>query len=945
MLRTVFKSFFFALSVVFLFSCTSTGTFVDSRDGKIYKTVQIGEQTWMAENMNYKTKEGSHCFQCKKYGRLYEWEAAQKACPEGWHLPTKKEWKDFYSRLGHPEMLKANYDWANYNSNDIDYYSFSILPAGRYNDGKYTERGVYTQFWSADVNEGPYFVPGNNTNWSEINLDCGAAVSVRCVQGDIQYSKKDVQINPSGCTEAKLEAKVKLVKMEGVIEDPRDNKKYRTIKVRNREWLAEDLKYEMKGASILRTVNDLKTDNIYGRRDADSYLKLLDYLKKNVDNASYSEIKPILEKEINRASYEEKMQEFIFGEEFSIDLAKDLGHMMQGTINGRRNDELYRNLLYKFDGLKLIADDKSYSKKKGNRSNQEQEIKQLQKEIKQEAKRALLEGRLQGFPSEGFPVDLLMKLMHEMDDETYSRMLNFIVNDLGYGSCSEHNCGFFYEFESAEKACPDGWRLPTDDEWESLVKNIREDDSLSNHYSEKLIRSYFSIDENSKYWSSTPYSSDYDEFNVWPIPAKLRYSSNIHLKRNGNTSRVRCIRREETEKNIKEELVEKAGYFKNKKSKLFKYGTLKDARDGQTYKTVKIGNQNWMAENLRYAGKNQYVYKEPRYCYAHEDEYCDILGPMYFPQYDDGQNLVQAGYACPDGWHLPTVLEWETALSELKNKNMNIVEELSILLGGKMTFFSGSFGGLGEYATFLTEGLIDYAKTRLLNYGDIMIFKDSVAKIQVNAGEPISAYIRCVENPKTGIFKDTRDGITYKTVKIGNKTWMAENLKYKTNDSFCYADDDSNCKKMGRLYTHFAAEKACPAGWRLPTQDEFDNLPIIGSFNNDFEKGLARRTSYEIYLARDAWNTNAGRHFTSDALNFSLIPGGMRDLSGRYLNGPERIAFDKTYIFVYPHAYLWTSSINPENTHDDDYFFYANQEFEIRSGSEFLGLSVRCVKK
>lgn len=140
----------------------------DPRDGKTYKTVKIGKQVWMAENMNYDIKD-SYCYEdspenCEKYGRLYTWAAANYVCPEGWHLPTKEEFETLMSNVGGIEtagkMLKSKQGWDSYehefehalqDGNGIDKYGFNVLPAGyAYSGtGDFLGAGGSAYFWSA----------------------------------------------------------------------------------------------------------------------------------------------------------------------------------------------------------------------------------------------------------------------------------------------------------------------------------------------------------------------------------------------------------------------------------------------------------------------------------------------------------------------------------------------------------------------------------------------------------------------------------------------------------------------------------------------------------------------------------------------------------------------------------------------------------------------------
>lgn len=128
--------------------------FTDSRDGKKYKTVVIGEQTWMVENLAYKPQYGNYWAydnmpsNVDKYGYLYDFNTACQVCPKGWHLPSDAEWTTLTVYLGGKDIagtkMKSTSGWK-YRGDGSNSSGFSGLPGG----GTFGNIGLGSYWWSS----------------------------------------------------------------------------------------------------------------------------------------------------------------------------------------------------------------------------------------------------------------------------------------------------------------------------------------------------------------------------------------------------------------------------------------------------------------------------------------------------------------------------------------------------------------------------------------------------------------------------------------------------------------------------------------------------------------------------------------------------------------------------------------------------------------------------
>jgi len=443
------------------------------------------------------------------------------------------------------------------------------------------------------------------------------------------------------------------------------------------------------------------------------------------------------------------------------------------------------------------------------------------------------------------------------------------------------------------------------------------------------------------------------------------------------------------------------------------YGSLVDSRDGETYKTVVIGDQEWMAENLRYN----------------------------VPEDSQFYSWTKAIVACPDGWHLPTTEEWNE-LVEFASRDgvafFALAEEDGFegYVGSNSTGFSAkavpfvqNYGTVGffpdriRYWSFEEGEWLGYhwsgtyvrfgnkkVETDQISYYDAYKYpvrcikgkvpersdvyysllrssssfrssssssvkglsssssyeeyscssseasSSSVVEESSSSLSPASSSTLVFVDPSEVVrdsFVDARDGQVYKSVKIGDQIWMAENLNFAVDSSFCYNDEPDNCEKYGRLYQWSAAMDSvgtfsetakgcgynvlcdslgtargvCPEGWHIPTEDEAAIL--LGSVDKTVSEGaeVEYAKGNELKSALD-WDGEM------DAYGFGALPSGIRAQNGNY-----------SYLGSTGNLWLASPAVNNHVKENALIFAIGDYYGSLRySSNKSHGIAVRCLK-
>ena len=546
--------------------------------------------------------------------------------------------------------------------------------------------------------------------------------------------------------------------------------------------------------------------------------------------------------------------------------------------------------------------------------------------------------------------------------------------------CSEY--GRLYTWADAMESCPAGWHLPSKDELVVLA-NIAGGSS-------KAGKPLMAKDG----WNSN--GGGYDTYSFAALPGGARgedgeytflgeqgsfwlaseeafrfVANNLPLYISSNNRKrglsVRCL------KDAGQSLSSSSQSGVNSSSSVtisVELGTFTDGRDEQTYKTVKIGDQVWMAQNLNFK-------TDSSFCYNNEDSNCTKYGRLYKWAASVGKSESECGYGnecslpsgiiqgvCPSGWHLPSKTEWETLFTTVggnstagkvlksasgwnNSGNGTDAFEFTVLPAGGR-YGSGNYSNEGRSAIFWSS--TEFKDKDAYN---VTLFDDGGAPYLSYAEKRYGYSVRCIQDTsaanassssKNGLsssaesvsssslqssssvisvsiasMTDSRDGQTYKTVKIGDQVWMAQNLNFETDSSFCYNDEDSNCAKYGRLYRWAVAGSVCPSGWHLPSKTEWETL---------FSTVGGESTAGKVLKSSSGWSSSGNG---TDDFGFSALPAG--ELDDDIYSGKEQRAFiwsstkgDSELVAYALHLYY---------EYGDAIFGYYYKDF---------GFSVRCIQ-
>jgi uncharacterized protein (TIGR02145 family) len=912
-------------------------TFTDKRDSKTYKTAVIGGRTWMAENLNYLPQSGNTwCYEnnisnCQKSGRLYDWDAAKTACPAGWRLPSRDDWNDLARAAGGDKRddvsygetyirwsgvgkkLKAAKGWIG--GNGTDDYGFSALPGG---DRDYNGEDFYNEgagFWwtsTADTKEryDAYYKgmsSGNNDMYEKI-YDKGYGLSVRCIKTESK-EQKEQRLRDEARRKKEVEQRIReeaqrkkdeerrrIDCLSTYFTDSRNGRKYRAVEMGGRRWMAENLNYQPKTGNSWcyndSNSNCGKYGRLYDWKAAKTACPLGWHLPSRTEWA-----------ELGQAAGGEK-KTFKNG---TVD--------WYGAAEKLKAKSGWKDNCYDDDTCKSVngTDDFGFSTLPGgNRDGS--------------GARFMGMGDYGNWwtASERGASDAYRHGMgYNNDNGSYSDLSEYFLDK---GNALSVRCVQDESKEKEQKKKEEEQRLI--EEEQKRIENERRS------MEEERIR----LEKLSTYFTDP---RDGRKYRAVEIGADRWMAENLNYKTGTNW----C--------------------YDNNKSNCDKYGRLYDWKTART--ACPPGwhlptNDEWDSLALAVGGVRDFPdwqvadkkLKTRSGWSSHRgisgngtDDYGFSAMPAGSRGFPAGMNSKERSFC---GLGLGTY--WWTASPWLTDDGWHGVNHRSIRHDINYLSVQLSYRDDGQSVRCVQDASKEreqQRKERAQREKEEEQKKKEAEqrKIEDEQRRKKEAEQRSINEEQKRLkemsdyFTDSRDGKKYRAVSIGGKKWMAENLNYRTDTSWCYEDDTSYCKNYGRLYDWETAMTVCPPGWYLPSAAEWNSLGRAVGGNRVFDKvktdsivrwqGAGGKLISKFNWDKEYKDKLVGR---TDDFGFSALPGGGHD--------PR----DKRFRFAGELGCWWTAT---EKGYDDavhktlSYDDYDGDMYENYAAKDH-GFSVRCVQ-
>jgi uncharacterized protein (TIGR02145 family) len=855
--------------------------FHDMRDGKKYRTVTLGGQTWMARNLDYHTSSGSKCYDnensnCAKYGRLYDWGTAMTACPPGWHLPASSEWDELVGWIEFTgggnagDKLKAVSDWRSswggyYNATDD--YGFSALPGGASNadDDQSFNIGYHGYWWTATLSA--YGTARFRTIESDGNfgnrVDGGewrkrAKLSVRCVMDENISAACTLKLlaGPGG-TVAHYPAKASYGagKRVTLVATPRGGYTFGN-------WTGGRTANDTSAATpvtvdsnMVITANFRKID--YGEPATPAVYTLT----LNAGPGGTASRNP------GKASYNA-------GERVTITAYPDSGHAFACWTGGLIANATSATAVVSVNSSMVITAnfrEGAAPVDSASRFDKDGDTKRAAAAIFKKIA-AFLNAIAAAFKKIAMPPIAYGKLIDARDSAEYKTVKIgkqvWMAENLKYRAdnswCGNntwsreentYNCekyGRLYDWGAAKTACPAGWHLPAVREWNELMRAVG---GKRQYYKDEYIEVY--------YWDGAG--------------KKLKATSGWNYYR-GKSGWSHWRNRDSWEDNDKRS---------GNGTDAYGFSALPEDNSGE------LGS--WWTATI-----DEEIDDSHRALYVRIEKYHD-MGYGVNDTEDGHQVRCVMGEALPDTFRLTLIAKIGGTVSTAPNKNPYTA---------------------GETVTISAVPDSGYEFDRWTG-GRVANADSAVTAVIMNSKVAVTAGFRRVTPPVVyGTLNDIRDGNLYRTVKIGGLTWMAQNLNYKTAGSRCYDNVLSRCKQYGMLYDWNTANAICPAGWHLPTVIEWQDL---------FERAGGTDIAGKKLKAKSGWggSDGGGNGNGTDAYGFSAMPGG------RYSGG--------NFHYAGSFGGWWTDAERDSGSAWRRGIQYDYDIVDMRNGGKGDGLSVRCV--